>query len=110
MAMLAATDRLIARSPETAAAAVRAIVRTHAGLKADPGCASDVGRKLFPPAEAGLIAELIRRDLPYYSASISQESVAGMNQFARTCGILKTTPDYDHIVASRFRPLWGGAD
>jgi ABC-type nitrate/sulfonate/bicarbonate transport system substrate-binding protein len=107
MATLATTDRLIAQSPDAAAAAVRAIVRTHAALEADPGCASEVGRKLFPPTEAELIAELIRRDLPYYSASIWHESVAGMNQFARACGILTTDPDYDQIVASPFRRLWG---
>jgi hypothetical protein len=34
-------------------------------LKADVGRAVEVGRKLFPPAEAAPIAELIRRDLPY---------------------------------------------
>src|SRR6187401_2031242 len=95
MASLAAADRLIARSPETAAAAVRAIVNTHAALKADPGRATEVGRKLFPPAEAELIAELVRRDLPFYDTSISQDSVAGMNRFARVSAILKTDPAYD---------------
>jgi ABC-type nitrate/sulfonate/bicarbonate transport system substrate-binding protein len=110
MASLAAADRLIAHSPETAAAAVRAIVNTHAALKADPGRATEVGRKLFPPAEAELIAELIRRDLPFYDASISQDSVAGMNRFARASGILKTDPAYDRIVATQFRGLWEMAD
>jgi len=81
-------------------------VNTHAALKADPGRATDVGRKLFPPAEAELIAELIRRDLPFYSASISPESVTGMTRFARACGILTSDPDYDRVVATRFRPLW----
>jgi len=108
MAALAAADRLIARSPETAAAAVRAIVKTHAALRADPERATDVGRKLFPPAEAQLIAELIRRDLPFYDASISQDFVAGMNRFARASGILKADPSYDRIVASQFRSLWEG--
>ena len=36
MASIATTEALIARSPETAAAAVRAIVKTQAALKADP--------------------------------------------------------------------------
>jgi len=108
MASLAAADPLIAQSPETAAAAVRAIVNTHAALKADPGRASDVGRKLFPPVEGELIAELIRRDLPFFSATISEESVAGMNRFARACGILNTDPGYDQIVASQCRRLWDG--
>jgi len=49
----------------------RAIVRTHEALKDDVGLATEVGRKLFPPAEAELIAELIRRDLPFYDARIT---------------------------------------
>jgi NitT/TauT family transport system substrate-binding protein len=78
MASLAATDRLINSSPETAAAAIRAIVKTQAALREDPGRATEVGRKLFPASEAALIAELIRRDLPFYDASISAEFVTGM--------------------------------
>src|SRR5207249_5624438 len=52
MSSLAAADRLIEASPETAAAAVRAIVKTHAALKEDVSRATQVGRKLFPPQEA----------------------------------------------------------
>src|SRR5215813_10220386 len=55
MASVATTERLIEHSPDVAAAAVRAIVATHAALRANPGLAAEVGRKLFPPAEAGLI-------------------------------------------------------
>ena len=65
-----------------------------------------VGRKLFPPSEAELIAELIRRDLPYYDASISRDFVAGMNQFARDVGILKGQAPYESVVATRFSDLW----
>ena len=108
MASLAATDRRIDGSPEIAAAAVRAIVKTQAALRADPARAGEVGRKLFPPAEAALITELIRRDLPYYDATISSDFVAGMNQFARDIGILKGTVPYDRVVAARFAPLWQG--
>src|SRR5690242_892844 len=61
MASVAAADRLIDESPGVAAAAIRAIVSTQAALTADPECAAEVGRKLFPPAEAALIATLIRR-------------------------------------------------
>ncbi len=70
-ATIAATDALIARSPDQAAAAVRAIVKTQNALKADVTRAAEVGKKLFPPSEAGLITDLIRRDLPYYDASLS---------------------------------------
>src|ERR1700686_633034 len=52
MAAVATTDRLIARNPDATAAAMRAIVRTHHALKEDPGLATGIGRKLFPPAEA----------------------------------------------------------
>ena len=106
MASLAATDRLINSSPETAAAAIRAIVKTQAALREDPGRAAEVGRSLFPPSEAALIAELIRRDLPFYDASISAEFVTGMNQFARDIGILQGDIPYDKVVAARFAHLW----
>ena len=106
MASLAAADRLIDASPDTAAAAVRAIVKTQAVLRADPARATEVGRKLFPPAEAALIADLIRRDLPYYDPEISPEFVSGMNQFARDVGILNGKVPYEHVVATRFAPLW----
>jgi NitT/TauT family transport system substrate-binding protein len=68
-------------------------------LKKDVTLATAVGRKLFPPFEAELIAELIRRDLPYYDTTISPEFVTGMNRFARDLGILKTDVPYEQIVA-----------
>jgi NitT/TauT family transport system substrate-binding protein len=106
MASIATTEALIERSPQTAAAAVRALVKTHAALKEDVARATQVGRKLFPPSEAELIAELIRRDLPYYDASISQEFVAGMNQFSRDVGILAGDVAYENVVATQFSNLW----
>jgi NitT/TauT family transport system substrate-binding protein len=106
MASIATTDALIAREPETAAAAIRGIVKTHAALRKNVELATEVGRKLFPPSEAVLIAELIRRDLPYYDASISREFVAGMNQFARDVGILKGQGPFESVVAARFSELW----
>ncbi|HET7023492.1 MAG TPA: ABC transporter substrate-binding protein [Xanthobacteraceae bacterium] len=106
MASIATTDRLIERSAETAAAAVRAVVKAQAALKANVARATDIGRKLFPPSEAELIAELIRRDLPYYDASISRGFVAGMNQFSRDVGILTGDVPYERVVATQFSHLW----
>jgi len=106
MASLAATDRLIDGSPETAAAVVRAIIKTQTALKADPERATEVGSKLFPPSEAALIAELIRRDLPYYDPSFSPAFATEMNQFARDLGILRSEIPYDKVVATRFIDLW----
>ena len=108
MASMATTERLIERSPETAAAAVRAIVNTQAALKGNVALAGEVGRKLFPPAEAALIAELIGRDLPFYDATISPTFVAGMNQFARDLDILERHVAFEDVVATRFRHLWKG--
>src|SRR6266550_4354440 len=106
MASIATTDRLIERSAETAAAAVRAVVKAQAALKANVARATEIGRKLFPASEAELIAELIRRDLPYYDASISRSFVAGMNQFSRDVGILIGDVPYERIVATQFSHLW----
>jgi len=105
-ATIAATDELIARAPEMAAAAIRAIVKTQAALKADVTRAAAVGNKLFPPSEAALITDLIRRDLPYYDATLSREFVAGMSGFARRQGILGGEVAYEDVVAAQFAPLW----
>jgi ABC-type nitrate/sulfonate/bicarbonate transport system substrate-binding protein len=106
MASIAMSNALLSLAPNVGAAAVRAIVNTQKALGADPELAAEVGRKLFPPSEAALIADLIRRDLPYYDASISQDFVAGMNRFARDMGILKGSPSYETVVATEFRKYW----
>ena len=108
MASIAASDRLIETSPEIAAAAVRAIVSTQAALRNDVARATEVGNKLFPPQEAGLIAELIRRDLPYYDATITPDFVAGMSGFARDLGLIGWPLAYEQVVATQFSPLWQG--
>src|ERR1700733_649328 len=105
-ATIATSDALIARAPDAAAAAVRAIVATQAALKADVTRATAVGKKLFPPSEAELITDLIRRDLPYYDASLSREFVAGMSAFARGQKILDRDLSYDGVVATEFTALW----
>ena len=106
MASIACTDELIAREPETAAAAVRAIVRAQEALRADTGLAVKVASRLFPERETALIERLIERDLPYYDASISPEFVRGMNRFSREIGILQGDPAYEDVVATQFAPLW----
>jgi len=106
MASIATTDRLIEKSPEVAAAAVRAMVKTQNALKKNVARAAEVGRKLFPPEQAELIVELIRRDLPYYDSTISESFVSGMNQFTRALGLLAADVPYEKIVATQFRRLW----
>jgi len=103
---LVTTDERISKAPETVTAAVRAVMKAHKALREDVSRATEVGRRRFPPAEAELITELIRRDLPYYDPSISPEVVIGMNQFAQDVGLLSRPVPYEQVVATRFSHLW----
>ncbi|HVL35113.1 MAG TPA: ABC transporter substrate-binding protein [Burkholderiales bacterium] len=97
---LVTSDRLLRENPAAARAAVRAVQAAQTLLKEDPARASAVGRKLFPPTEAELIAELIRRDAPYYEAAITERDVEMMNRFARDIGLLEKPGAYRDAVAS----------
>ena len=105
-AALVATDRLIEERPDAAEAAVRAIVAAQRTLRDDPSRACEVGQRLFPPEEAALIEDLVRRDAPYYSAGISPESVASLNRFCIDLGRLSSDVAYEQVVASQFSHLW----
>jgi ABC-type nitrate/sulfonate/bicarbonate transport system substrate-binding protein len=105
---LVTTQQKIDAEPASVAAAVRAIAGAQAALKEDPERATAIGRKLFPEAEAGLIAELIRRDAPFYDPTISEATVEAMNRFARGIGLLSQPVPYGQVVATRFRDLWAG--
>jgi NitT/TauT family transport system substrate-binding protein len=106
MASIAATEKLIDERPDVAAAAIRAITAAHAALRADPELATQIGRKVFPANEASLIADIIRRDIPYYDATISRDFVAGMNAFCGRLGILEDAPTYEDVVATQFSEIW----
>jgi ABC-type nitrate/sulfonate/bicarbonate transport system substrate-binding protein len=107
-AALTTTERLIAERPQIAAGAVRAIVRAQRALKADASLATHIGKRLFPPDEAALIADLITRDAPFYDATITPEAVAGLNKFAKANGLIAAPIPYDRLVAAQFRDLWTG--
>jgi len=106
MASIATTDRMVREEPEKASAAIRAVMAAQKALTADPSLATGIGKKLFPETEAALIAELIRRDLPFYSPVISEEFVRDMNQFARDMNILDGDVAYEDVVATGLRTLW----
>jgi NitT/TauT family transport system substrate-binding protein len=91
---------------EHAVAAVRAVMRAQALLKENPERATGIGGRLFPPEQAALIADLIRRDLPYYTPEISEGFVQGMNRFARDLGILAGDPRYDEVVRTDVVEEW----
>jgi NitT/TauT family transport system substrate-binding protein len=95
---LVCTDKTIRERPDAARAARKAVEQAQKALKEDPNRATAIGRKLFPPAEAGMIAELIRRDAPFYDPSISTQSVDSMNRFARDLGLLSKSVKCEDVV------------
>ena len=105
-AALVTTERLIQDSPATAEGAVRAIVAAQQSLRADPSQAAAIGQRLFPPDEAAFIEDLVRRDSPYYTAAISRDSVANLNEFCRNLGRLTGDVAYEQVVETRFANLW----
>ncbi|MGE5270792.1 MAG: ABC transporter substrate-binding protein [Thiohalocapsa sp.] len=109
MPVLATTERLVREQLDVAAAAVRALVAAQNTLKADVSRAAEVGHKRFPPREAGLIAQIVARDLPFYEAAISEHSITEINRFAIALSILDEDVPYRDIVAAEFSHLWQGA-
>ncbi|MEO0498797.1 MAG: ABC transporter substrate-binding protein [Pseudomonadota bacterium] len=106
MASIATSDAVLADNPGLAEATVRAMNKTHAALKEDPKRAQDVANKRFPAEQAALIVPLIERDLPAYSTGISENFVAGMNQFCSDLGLLTSPVAYTDVVAEAAIPLW----
>ncbi len=103
---MVATEKKIEEDPKGVAAAVRALVKAQKALREDPDLATEVGRRIFPPTEAELIAELIRRDVPYYDPIISEDVITKMNRFAQDMGLLSGPVPYDQVVDTRFSHLW----
>ena len=95
---LVCADKTLRERPALAKAARQAVTDAQRALREDPARATAIGRKLFPPQEAELIAELIRRDAPFYDATISPQAVDSMNQFARSLGLLARKVSYDEVV------------
>ena len=98
-AALAATDMFVARDRSRAQALVRALCRAQGLLGEDPGRATGIGERVFPPEQAALIAELVRRDVPFYESSVTERSIVGMNRFSRLRGLLSDDVPYEQIVA-----------
>ena len=62
----------------------------------------DLARTLYEQ----LITAVVKRDLPFYSAAISEQSVASMNRYCRETGMLQAETPYDSVVAAPFSGLW----
>jgi hypothetical protein len=81
-------------------------MKAHKALRDDVSLATTVGQKRFPSSEAELIAELVRRDLPYYDPKIREQTVKDMNLFAQDIGLLSAPVSYESVVATQFSHLW----
>jgi ABC-type nitrate/sulfonate/bicarbonate transport system substrate-binding protein len=106
MPVLVTSDRVIARDCEVVANAVRAVVDAQQALKADVTIATKIGRAVFPPADAELIAATVERDLPYYHPAITEPAIAGINRFATAIGLLEGPVPFEQVVALQFRDIW----
>jgi ABC-type nitrate/sulfonate/bicarbonate transport system substrate-binding protein len=95
---LVATSRMLAERPEVVHAGARAVRRAQRLLAEDPGRATAVGQRVFPPVEAELIAELVRRDGPFYDAGVSRETFDRMNRFAASMGLVQQPGRYEDVV------------
>jgi NitT/TauT family transport system substrate-binding protein len=98
MPVLAMRDPTDDRSIEIAALALRALIATQNALKGDVSLATGVGKKRFPQREAALIAGIVERDLPFYTAEISEHSFNTINDFARHMSILDEDLPYSEVV------------
>jgi ABC-type nitrate/sulfonate/bicarbonate transport system substrate-binding protein len=105
MPVLVTSDRVIARDCEFVASAVRAVVDAQQALKADVTLATKIGRALFPPADAELIAATVERDLPFYDPAITELAITGVNRFATAIGLLDGPVPFEEVVALQFRNI-----
>jgi NitT/TauT family transport system substrate-binding protein len=95
---LVTSEKLIRDNPYAVKAAARAVRTAQNLLRDDPERATAIGKKLFPPAEASMIAELVRRDVPYYDPVIAPQTVDSMTRFARELGLLSKTVTYEDVA------------
>ncbi len=106
MPALITSELLIRDNPNAAAAALIALVKTQRALKADISLATKVGRALLPADAAEMIADVVARDLPYYTPVVTQDFVAGMSAFSKAMGLTTRDLSYDQVVATQFSNLW----
>lgn len=106
---LVASEKGIARDPAFIEAGVRAVSAAQAALRSNVSLARKVGDALFPSAEAAMIEDVVRRDLPYYTAAISEKTFLGLTRFAQARGLLQGPVAYEDAVAVDYRKIWNSA-
>lgn len=105
-AAMMTTSRLVQEEPDTVRAVARAVGQAQLALRNDPGIATAIGERLFPPMEAGLIADLVANDTEYYDSTITAEDVRGLNRFATRSGLLTESAEFSEVVAGCAVGAW----
>ena len=106
-AALVTTRQRVEIDPAQALAVTRAVVAAQRALREDPERAAAAAAPHFPEEERGLIAELVRRDAPFYDPAIPPAKVAALNHFAADLGLLSPPAGgYDDVVARSVKGAW----
>ncbi len=103
---LVATDVTIQQKPDFAKAALKALMKTQRALIADMELATQVGQKVFPAYEASLIADVVSRDVDFYSPAIPQDVVERLVRFECDMGLISGPVSYDQVIASNMIEHW----
>ena len=106
MPALITSQKIIDDRPDACSAAIRALVKTQNALRQNISLATDVGRTLFPREEADLIADVVERDLPFYTAAIGEDFVQGMLKFQKNVGLITGDFAFEQVVATEFSEYW----
>ncbi len=104
---LVATDRYLAKNPESVGKAICAVVKAQGILRESPEQAGPVARRLFPEEAAVAVPAIVEANKEFYHAEITAEAVSHLHQFAKEVGLLTEDVPYEKSVALRFMPLWG---
>ena len=96
---LAATEAFVRRDPGRAAAVVRALRRRTGCSPRIPSARPTIGERIFPAEQAALIAELVRRDVPYLRRRDHGARDQRDEPVRRARGLLEGDPPYEQIVA-----------
>jgi len=104
---LSATAKWIEANAETVKKVIRAQVRTHNELRADPRKALTVVKNYFEKIDPAVAESILRKQASFWAAPITEEEIRAAAQLDKELGLLTKEVTYDDVVVSKeFRDLW----
>lgn len=94
------TEKMIADRTDEVRAMIRGIRTAQSELRRDPKLAQRAVVGVFGEYETSLIAELIKRDAPYYQPEITQEMINSCVDFQVEMGVIAEPVSFDQMVAT----------